>query len=187
MRRRSVSPVRCPSRLIEIMDAAAYERLRLTARKILRTENASPRWDAADLAHEAFVRIARSQPPIEFSDAGHFHAIAVLTMKRVLIDRARAARARGGGQSEPLVVEATVVPEKDWNAIAVQDALGHLAEQGGRRFLVVKMRFYWGFELDEIAAALSLSTRTVKRDWTAARVWLRHALELGHGHRRAVR
>jgi RNA polymerase sigma factor (TIGR02999 family) len=176
MRRESVPSFQCSIRLTEMMDAAAYERLHVTARSILRMETREPRWEPAELVHEAFVRIARSQPPVNFFDATHFHAVAVLTMRRILIDRGRSAQANCGPRYEPLDVEVTAPALGDWNSIAVREVLSHLAAHEGRLYLVVEMRFYWGFEIGEIASALSLSTRTVKRDWKAARIWLRSAL-----------
>jgi RNA polymerase sigma factor (TIGR02999 family) len=162
-----------------MLDTAAYERLRVTARSILRTETREPRWDPAELVHEAFVRIARSQPPVDFFDAAHFHAVAMLTMRRILIDWGRSAQAHCNPRFESLDVAAAAPAERDWNSIAVREVLSHLAAHEGRLYLVVELRFYWGFEMGEIASALSLSTRTVKRDWKAARIWLRSALGSG--------
>jgi RNA polymerase sigma factor (TIGR02999 family) len=161
---------------MEMVDAQAYERLRKSAGTMLRRETAACSWDPADLLHEAFVRLARSQAPVVFRDASHFHAVALLTMKRILIDRARSARAFGGARCELLDVESTAAADAGRDAIAVRDALRQLARQEKRLYLVVQMRFFLGFELNEIAAALSLSTRTIKRDWTCARIWLRQIL-----------
>jgi RNA polymerase sigma factor (TIGR02999 family) len=163
----------CPA---ETVDWAAYDYLRLKARMLLQKETLNHGWEPTDLLHEAFLRMARSRTPIRFQDRGHFYAVAQLAMRRILIDSARSARAGGAVCSELLNAESKAASSLDPDRIVIRDALYQLATQKPRTFTIVQMRFYWGFELDEIGAALSLSTRTIKRELLAARLWLRNRL-----------
>ena len=161
---------------VETMDWMAYEYLRLRARALLQRETWNRGWEPAELVHEAFVRIARSRIPIRFQDRTHFYAVAQLTMRRILIDSARSARASRAIWFEPLDADSIAVSGGNRDSFFVRDALDQLARREARMFAIVQLRFYWGFELDEIGEALSLSTRTVRRQLFAARRWLHDRL-----------
>lgn len=161
-------------RPMEMLDLTVYEGLRQSARTLLRREHTSAQWEPAELVHEALLRIARSQAPIEFHDSRHLHAIVVITMRRILIDSARSGRSHETRyDSDP---EFAAASTEDRHAIPVRDALNRLAAREKRTFLIVEMRFYGGFDLQEIATELCISTRTVKRELVAARTWLRNVL-----------
>lgn len=133
------------------------------------------------LVNDAFLRLANSPG---FESHAHFLRVAAVTMRHLLVDRARAqlAEKRGGGLKRVDLEEAADfhVKEDDW-VVAVHDALRRLALQSPRLADIVECRIFAGYEDKEIAQALGISPRTVQRDWTLARAWLRR--ELGEGMR----
>ena len=102
---------------------------------------------------------------------------ASVTMRRILVDYARKRRAkkRGSGEEpEPLTVAAEAGEAVD--LLDLDLALDRFAERFPRQAKVVEMRYFTGLEFEDVATALELSLRTVKRDWSFARAWLRDAL-----------
>ena len=132
--------------------------------------------------NELYLRLIGSQP-ISYQDRAHFFAIAAQTMRRILIDhaRARVAEKRGGEQRR--------VPLSDlegWGAAASNEQLldldtllSALASADPRAARVVELRFFGGLSEEEVAEALGVSVITVKRDWRAARAWLVGRLSSG--------
>ena len=160
---------------IETLDESTYRRLCRSAEFLLRREKPEFRLEAADLVHEAILRIAAAKTPVLFNDRTHLVAVANLVMRRVLIDRARSpssARRKWTALDEELGRQEMYTAE----SLALRNALEQLAELNRRRYAVVRMRFYWGLDFGEIASALSVSSRTAKRDWREARKWLREEI-----------
>ena len=96
-------------------------------------------------------------------------------MRRILVDHARAtnARKRDGGLKRLPLDAVTLATENNWaDILAVNRALERLSEIDERQAQVVEMRFFTGMSLEEIAAALDVTSRTVRRDWAMARAWL---------------
>jgi RNA polymerase sigma-70 factor (ECF subfamily) len=101
-------------------------------------------------------------------------------MRRILVDHARARgyQKRGGGAHNVTLDEALIVSEeRGSDLLAVDDALEALAARDQRKSQVVEMRFFGGLSIEETAEALHISIRTVKRDWTMARLWLLRELK----------
>lgn len=129
------------------------------------------------LVHEAFLKLA-DQSAVRWESRVHFFNLAARAMRQIIVDAARQRRAvkRGGGvQPETLGVEneraGTVEPQIE-TALAVDAALGRLADIDERLVRLVECRFFAGLTDDETALALGLSRRTVQRDWARARAWL---------------
>jgi RNA polymerase sigma-70 factor, ECF subfamily len=156
--------------------ALLYDELRRLARQRLRGERATHTLDTTALVHEAYLRLFR-EPHIEAATRADFFAVASNTMWRVLVDyaRARTRLKRGGG--EPVVPLEEVEPFLSDRAAAevldLDDALGRLRAMQPRAAAVVEMHFVGGLTMEEIATHLDISTKTVQRDWQAARAWLR--------------
>jgi RNA polymerase sigma factor (TIGR02999 family) len=153
--------------------AAVYPDLHRLARGKLFGERAAHTFQPTDLVHEAYLRLV-DQGGVDWRDRAHFFAIAATCMRRVLVDHARARLAAkrahdpvsltlAGGQAEEL-------PEVE--VLDLDRALGRLAEAYPRHARVVELRYFSGLEVEEIAAVLGVSDRTVKRDWSFARAWL---------------
>lgn len=153
-----------------------YEELRVLAGAQLRDERTGHTLGATALVHEAYVRLA-SRDQLEARDLGHFFAIAAQSMRRVLIDHARTRRRqkRGlGAEGVPLhLVEGLVSEQAAEELIALDDALNRLAGVSPRAAQVVERRFFAGLSLEATADSLGVSLKTVQRDWTQARAWLR--------------
>jgi RNA polymerase sigma-70 factor (ECF subfamily) len=127
------------------------------------------------LVNELCVRPLGTEP-ITYNDRAHFFAGAAQTMRRILIDhaRARVADKRGGIQQR---VSLSAVD--GWNPIArsedllaLDEVLANLEKADPRAARVVELRFFGGLSEDEVAEVLGVSAITVKRDWRAARAWL---------------
>jgi RNA polymerase sigma factor (TIGR02999 family) len=128
------------------------------------------------LLHEALLRIARSHAPVHFQNESHLIALATLVMRRILVDRTRMVDPHLRMRCVPL--EPDIPPPTDPNSEVepLYDVLQYMRTCEARLYCIVQMRFFWGLGTEEIAAALSISSRTVKRDWRTARGWLRREL-----------
>lgn len=129
------------------------------------------------LVHEAYLRLI-DQTRVEWQNRAHFFAICSRIMRRVLVDEARRRKAhkRGGGEIRVELDERALGEEEDLDLVALDEALGRLAEEDPRAASVVEMRYFGGLTVEETAAALELSPATVKREWATARAWLFRAL-----------
>ena len=153
----------------------AYDELRRIARRV-RGDNAQTLSTTA-LVHEAYLKLLPSKIPA--NDAAHLKLLLARAMREVLIDAARRRQAgkRGGGDlAVTLDEDIQAVPLKAAQLLDLHDALEELNRVDPRRASVVECRFFGGLDIDETAAALGLSSATVKRDWRVARAWLAHAL-----------
>jgi RNA polymerase sigma factor (TIGR02999 family) len=104
-------------------------------------------------------------------------------MRRVLVDEARKRQAqkRGGTVVRLSFEQALVIsPDRDQELLALDEALERLTLVAPRKSRVVELRFFGGLSIEETAAALKISTDTVKREWRTAKLWLLHELERSH-------
>jgi RNA polymerase sigma factor (TIGR02999 family) len=159
-----------------------YAELRAVARAQLRHEREGHTLSTTGLVHEAWLRLA-PQHALAPADTRELLGIASATMRRVLVDYARHRRRlkRGGGAIAITLgdaAEGLEVHDAD-ELIALDDALDRLAELHPRARDVVVHRFFGGRSLEETAELLGVSTKTIQRDWLAARAWLRK--EMGEG------
>ena len=126
------------------------------------------------LINEAFIRLIGGTS-VEWRNRAHFFAVCAQVMRRILVDLARAHRGpkRGGGSMETTLEEACVVqPEKSRDLLRLDEALGALSEIDPRKSRLVELRFFAGLSVEETAAVLDISERTVVREWNVARAWL---------------
>ncbi len=155
---------------------ALYAELRQLARSRLRQERAGHTLSATALTHEAYERLA-VQRQGEWQSRGHFLAMAATMMRRILVDHAL-ARATHKRSAELLTLsaaqwvadEAAAAP---FELLDLHHALTEFAALDERAARVVELRYFGGLEVEEIAEALEISPATVKRDWVAARAWLK--------------
>ena len=156
--------------------ALLYDELRRLARQRLRDERTEHTLDTTALVHEAYLRLFKQQA-FDARTRADFFAIASNTMRRVLVDYARARRRlkRGGGQSMvPLDEVAPFLTDRSVDEVlGIDEALERLRAMQPRAVKIVEMHFFGGVTLAEIAGLLDLSEKTVQRDWQAARAWLR--------------
>ena len=157
-----------------------YRELRSVARRQVRGERPERTLSTTALVNEAYVKLSNQNRLLPESRQD-FLAAAAVTMRRILVDaaRERLAAKRGGAQrKEPIeeVLPWLQAPGADEELVALDEAMGRLREASPRAHQVVELRFFAGLSLAETAAALGLSTKTVQRDWLAARAWLRSRL-----------
>ena len=158
-----------------------YDELRRTARRALRGESSGTGMQTNSLVHEAYMRLLDSSQ-VRYQNRSHFFAVSSMLMRRILVDFARSRRAlkRGGDVVRvPLNEAMDGLPERSSDLVALDDALGELAEMDPRKAQVVEMRFFGGLSVSETAAALKVSVDTVMRDWKLAKVWLLRELSAG--------
>ena len=151
-----------------------YDDLRGLARRQLRRGFGPLTLRPTELVHEAYAKLAGAASSA--SDRAHFLAIAAHAMRQVIVDHARrrAAARRGGGWRRATLSGSSWAADFDLvQLIALDDALATLEP---RQRQVVECRFFGGMEDAEIAAALGVTDRTVRRDWVKARAWLYRAL-----------
>ena len=126
------------------------------------------------LVNEAYLKLIDIRH-VQWQDRAHFFAMSSRVMRRVLVDaaRARASQTRGAGAHRVTLDEGRVgAPEPSADVVALDDALTALAAIDERKSQVVEMRYFGGLSIEEAAEALDVSVRTVKRDWTMAKLWL---------------
>jgi RNA polymerase sigma factor (TIGR02999 family) len=158
-----------------------YEELRKLAAYKLAQERPSQTLQATALVHEAWLRLNESNRQ-EWRGREHFFSAAAEAMRRILVENARRKmRVRHGGQFERVDCELIGLPiaADDEKCLEVHEALDRLAELDLRKAEVVKMRIFIGLEVQEIAAAIKASEKTVQREWTFAKAWLSRELKEG--------
>ena len=159
--------------------ALVYRDLHALAHAKLRGHRTMSLLDTTALVHESYLRLV-GDGRLDVDGRRHFFAYAARVMRSVIVDtaRARLAARRGGALPDrPLDTEAAI-PEggDDATVVRVDDALADLAKVNPRLAEVVEMRYFGGLTEAEIAEALGVSDRTVKRDWEKARLLLAAAL-----------
>src|SRR5262245_34502985 len=131
---------------------------------------------ATALVHDAYVRLTSSaNPPAGWAGRGHFFAAAAEAMRRILVESARRkARIRHGGERRRIELDdhLVAVPPASDELLALDEALARLEAHDPIRAKVVKLRFFAGLSMPEIAQALGVSLATAERYWAFARVWL---------------
>ena len=151
-----------------------YNELHRLARQYMARERTDHTLQTSALLNEAYLRLIEVKQ-VQWQNRGHFFAMAARTMRRILVDfaRARDNEKRGGHVSRVSLDEAVVVsrePEQD--LVALDDALQALEIIHPRKSRVVELRFFGGLSVEETAEALQVSVDTVKRDWRFAKLWL---------------
>ena len=163
------------SGIVALLDQTTYQVLVRRAAAVLRRESFSYLLEPADLVHDSLLRIARSAAPVRLRSTAHLLAVVSLVMRRVMVDRNRSAKSVKDGRSVPVNNESLTMHETA-DVMVVRDAVARLSDCEDRLLKIIEMRFFGGYDVDEIASALSISSRTVKRDWSAARDRLRGLL-----------
>jgi RNA polymerase sigma factor (TIGR02999 family) len=155
-----------------------YDELRRVAHRQLLGQQGDATLNTTALIHEAYLRMV-DQHQADWEDRAHFFGYAARTMRTIIVDyaRRRCAGKRGGRMTRLSFDDSDLPIEAQAEAIvAVDDALTQLAELSERLGRVVECRFFGGMSIDETAAALDVTDRTVRRDWIKAKAWLYEAL-----------
>lgn len=156
-----------------------YEELRRIAGRQMGRERGDHTLQPTALVHEAYLRLFES-PGLHVNDRAHFMALAARVMRRLLINHAESRNAdkrRGNAVHVTLSAAADLAAgEPEVDVEALDAALRRLAAVDPRAAEIVEMRYFGGMTVEEVAVAIGASPATVKRDWTAARAWLRREL-----------
>jgi RNA polymerase sigma-70 factor (ECF subfamily) len=162
-----------------------YDELRRLAANYIRRERPGQTLQATALVHEAFLRLSKekNQP---WKNRTHFLAIAALSMRQILVQRARARHAgkRGGEHQERITLDESVLPGAGnrepatggVDVLELDTALEKLAALDPQQAKIVELRYFGGLTVEEAAEALDISPATVKRHWTLARAFLKKEL-----------
>lgn len=169
------------------VSAILYDELRSRAARYVRAQRAGESLQATALVHEVFIRLHDARR-VDWNDRNHFLAVAARTMRRVLVDlaRAKASTKRGGRPHYVTLDEGIAAPAREHafvDLIALDDALEALGAVDPRKVRVVELRFFAGLSVAETAAVLDCSPDTVARDWRMTRGWLLKRLDAGAGGR----
>jgi RNA polymerase sigma factor (TIGR02999 family) len=156
-----------------------YNELRRLAAEKMAQEKPGQTLEATALVHEAYLRLVDVEQARHWNSRTHFFAAAAEAMRRILVDNARRKRSRkrGGGRARAVLREGDLAAaEAPEEVLAVDEALAALAEADPQAAELVKLRYFGGLSLPEVAQALNLSPRSADRLWAYARAWLRRAI-----------
>jgi RNA polymerase sigma-70 factor, ECF subfamily len=155
-----------------------YSQLRKVAAGHLRRERPNHTLQPTALVNEAWMRLD-PQPEAGWQNRVHFFAVASRLMRQILVDYARRRRSekRGGALRQ-------ITLNEDWggagpdptDVLALDEALNRLHQVAPRAARIVELHFFGGLSFEEMELVLGVSTRTLKRDWSMARAWLRSEL-----------
>jgi len=151
-----------------------YEELRKLAAAKMAQEQPGHTLQATALVHEAWLRLI-GDGGSRWQGRGHFFAAAAEGMRRILVENARRKqRLRHGGGQQRVELDGADLPidADDDKCLQVDDALQALAKEDPIEAQVVKLRFFGGLKNEEVAEALGVSSKTVQRYWTHAKLWL---------------
>jgi RNA polymerase sigma factor (TIGR02999 family) len=156
-----------------------YDELRRLAAAKMVFEAPGQTLQPTALVHEAWVRLTTDNKR-NWNDRNHFFAAAAEAMRRILVDNARRKRAErhGGGRRRVEMPEiGSTVLENDDKVLAVNEALEKLALLDPQKAELVKLRYFVGMTIEQVAEALGMSERTAKRYWAFARAWLHEEIK----------
>jgi RNA polymerase sigma factor (TIGR02999 family) len=161
-----------------------YAELRRMAARQLRRERPGHTLQPTALVHEVYLRLV-DQRRVDWHNRAHFFGVAAQVMRRILVDHARRQSAGKRGDGVPgvaLEVARSAPAPNDIPVLALDHALGRLEAIDADLAKIVELRAFGGLTIEEAAHVLDVSPSTAKRDWRAARAWLKR--ELGFEERR---
>jgi RNA polymerase sigma factor (TIGR02999 family) len=161
--------------------SVVYRELRRIAAHQMRGERAGHTLQPTALVHEAFLRLV-DQSRADWQNRAQFFGVAAQLMRRLLVDHAR--RRRAAKRRIPIAVSEEILQrgasaDQTEEILAVDEAVGRLAELDQRQARVVELRYFGGLSVEETAEAMGIAPRTVKLDWAMAKVFLKSQLSGG--------
>ena len=155
-----------------------HDRLCVIATRYMGGERAGHTLQPTALVNEAYLRLV-GEDRLSWTGKAHFYSAAAEAMRRILVEHARGKGRlkRGDGNlGLPLDIVELAARDNIEEILSVDEAVCRLEEKDSRMGTIVKLRFYAGLSSDETAQALSISERTVQREWILARAWLKRFL-----------
>ena len=157
-----------------------YQELHRIAQAYMRRERPDHTLQATALINEAYLRLAGED--IDWSSRAQFVGLAADVMRQVLVDYARqhrASRRAGDMHRVEMNEDLAISPDRLEEVASIDEALTRLADANPRQARVVELRYFGGLSVDQIARILDVSPRSVKRDWSLARIALNRHLRPG--------
>jgi len=154
-----------------------YDQLRSLASQYLRQERPGHTLRTTELVHEAYLKLLSSE--VAGDDRVHFMNIVAMTMRRILVDHARAnlRGKRGSGATRVVWDEALLAAQPEGTDLLDLDfALDRLSQQDPRKARLIELFYFGGLKCEEAAVVLKISTATANRDLKLAKAWLRQEL-----------
>ena len=158
-----------------------YDELRRLAQRYLSRERPGHTLQTTALVHEAYLRLVE-QKSVDWQNRAQFFGIAAQMMRRILINHARErnAQKRQGYATKVSLDEAiSVFENREVDLVALDEALDKLAALDPQQAQIVELRFFGGLTIEEAAEVIEISPATTKREWEAAKLWLRRQLGSG--------
>jgi RNA polymerase sigma factor (TIGR02999 family) len=155
-----------------------YDEFRKLAATSLQRESPGHTLQPTALVNEVYLKLV-DQTKTDWQGRTHFFAVGAQAMRRILVDHARSkkrAKRGGGRQRISLDEELTLSPQRDEDLLALDEALETLAKRDERQAKIVELRFFGGLSIKEVAHLLGVSERTIGKEWTMIRAWLRREL-----------
>jgi RNA polymerase sigma-70 factor (ECF subfamily) len=164
---------RDPSRDADELSKAVYQELRRLAASYMRRERQGQTLQATALVHEAYLRLAESDPV--WTDRRHFVGIAARSMRQILVERARSRGAlkRWGGMNRVSITDSlALAADPETMLPALDEAINKLEKLDAEQAKIVELRYFAGMSVEEAADVMGMSPATLKRRWSLARAWL---------------
>jgi RNA polymerase sigma factor (TIGR02999 family) len=155
-----------------------YQELQKRARRQLKRERAGHSLETGALVNETYLRLI-GQTRIEWQNRSQFYGVAAQMMRRILVDHAKKKRATKRGGDATRVTFSDVqgaIHDRQVEVLALDEALDRLAVKDATAARIVELRVFAGQSVQEVADAIGVSQATVKRDWSAAKAWLKREL-----------
>lgn len=155
-----------------------YKDFRALARRYLSRESWAQTLNPTALVNEVYLKLV-DQTRADWKSRSQFFAVGAMAMRRVLVNRALAAKRlrRGGAQIRIEIDDRMLATNREEDVIAVDLALRDLAKMNERHAKVVELRFFGGLTVAEIAETIGVSASTIEKDLRFCSAWLRNALE----------
>ena len=163
----------------EQLFADVYTELRALAARYLHRERKSHTLQPTALVHEAYLKLV-GKTHVDWQGRAHFLAVAAQAMRQILVDHARRHRAaKRGGNRHRIALDDNLVTEskRDVDLLTLEDALTKLTKLDPCQAQMVELRFFGGLSIAEVAKVMGRSKRSVEREWTMIRAWLRRELD----------
>ena len=153
-----------------------YDELHRMAHRHMRRERQEHTLQTTALINEAYLRLV-DHKGMRWQNRAHFYGVAAQAMRRVLVDEARNHNTNKRKHDRVNLDDAVLVlPKQAPDLVALDEALNDLAALDPRKTEVVVMKYFGGMKDKEIAEALGISTATITREWSSAKLWLLKAM-----------
>jgi RNA polymerase sigma factor (TIGR02999 family) len=165
-------------RAIDLVFKLVYAELHKAAKRQLAGARYGQTLNTTVLVHEAYLKLVDSAA--DWTDRGHFFAVAAKAMRQIIIDYARwASRKKRGGDIQLVALGTIDVADEEraGELVALDEALTRLESFSERLARVVELRFFAGLSVDETAGALAVPPHQIKREWRKARAFLIQAMQ----------